>query len=187
MNPKINIITISGELASGKGTVTELLSKELNYEIYRNGAYFRKLAKEKGMDVTTFNIYVESHPEIDRQIEKSAAEYAKTHTNLIVDARLGWWVVPDSFKVYLVVDSDIAANRAFNDPNRKDTESFATVEEQKHDMQERYRLENERYFNLYGVHKEDKSNYDLVIDTSYMTPEEVKETIINAYYKWLEN
>lgn len=187
MNTKLNIITISGELASGKGTVTELLSKELNYEIYRNGAYFRKLAKENGMDVTSFNVYVKSHPEIDRQIEKSAAEYAKTHTNLIVDARLGWWVVPDSFKVYLVVNSDIAANRAFNDPNRKDTESFTTIEEQKRDMQERYRLENERYFSLYGVHKEDKSNYDLVIDTSYMTPEEVKQTIITEYFKWLEN
>ena len=58
MNTKLNIITISGELASGKGTVTELLSKELNYEIYRNGAYFRKLAKENGMDVTSFNVYV---------------------------------------------------------------------------------------------------------------------------------
>lgn len=187
MNTKLNIITMSGELASGKGTVTELLSKELNYEIYRNGAYFRQLAKEKGMDVTTFNEYVKQYPEIDRQIEKSAAEYAKTHTNLIVDARLGWYVVPNSFKVYLVVDIDIAANRAFNDPNRKDTESFQTVEEQKRDMEERYRLENERYFNLYGVHKEDKSNYDLVIDTSHMTPEEVKNKIITEYYKWLED
>lgn len=186
MDTKLNIITISGELASGKGTVTELLSKQLNYEIYRNGAYFRQLAKEKGMDVTTFNSYVADHPEIDRQIEKSAAEYAKTHTNLIVDARLGWYAIPNSFKVYLVVDIDIAANRAFNDPNRKDTESFPTVEEQKADMMERYRLENERYFSLYGVHKEDKANYDLVLDTSYLTPEEVKETIIREYYKWLE-
>ena len=138
------------------------------------------------MDVTTFNSYVALHPEIDIQIERSAEEYAKTHSNLIVDARLGWYVVPNSFKVYLVVDIDIAAERAFNDPNRKDTESFKTIEEQKQDMQERYRLENERYFNLYGVHKEDKSNYDLVIDTSNMTPEEVKNTIIKEYFNWLE-
>lgn len=187
MDAKLNIITISGELASGKGTVTELLSKELNYEIYRNGAYFRQLAKEKGMDVTTFNSYVAEHPEIDIQIEKSAEQYAKNHTNLIVDARLGWYVVPNSFKVYLVVNIDIAAQRAFNDQNRKDTENFKTIEEQKADMQERYRLENERYFNLYGIHKEDKSNYDLVIDTSYLTPEEVKDTIIREYHKWLES
>lgn len=186
MDTKLNIITISGELASGKGTVTELLKKELNYEIYRNGAYFRQLAKEMGMDVTSFNIYVEKHPEIDRQIEKSAAEYAKTHTNLIVDARLGWWVVPNSFKVYLVVDTDVAAERAFYDQNRKDSECFDTIEEQKADMIKRYKLENERYFSLYGVHKEDKSNYDLVLDTTHLTPEEVKDAIIKEYYAWLE-
>ena len=40
------------------------------------------------MDVTSFNEYVKKHPEIDIQIEKSAAEYAKTHDNFIIDARL---------------------------------------------------------------------------------------------------
>ena len=44
--------------------------------------------------------------------------------------------------------------------------SFATVEEQKADMQKRYKLENERYFKVYGVRKDDMSNYDLVIDVS---------------------
>lgn len=41
-----------------------------------------------GMDVTSFNVYVKDHPEIDRQIEKSAAEYADKHDNLVIDARL---------------------------------------------------------------------------------------------------
>ena len=43
----------------------------------------------------------------------------------------GWYAVPESFKVYIKVDIDVAALRAFNDPNRKETESFATLEEQK--------------------------------------------------------
>lgn len=85
---KKHIISLGGELASGKGAVSRVLMERLNYEVYRNGDYFRKLAKEKGMDVTSFNIYVKDHPEIDRQIENSAAEYAKTHDNFIIDARL---------------------------------------------------------------------------------------------------
>ena len=36
---KKNIISLAGELASGKGTVSKLLSEELNYTIYRNGEY----------------------------------------------------------------------------------------------------------------------------------------------------
>lgn len=85
---KRNIITLAGDLASGKGTVSNLICDELGYEVYRNGNYFRQLAKEMNMDVTSFNIYVKDHPEIDRQIEKSAAEYAEKHDNLVIDARL---------------------------------------------------------------------------------------------------
>lgn len=181
---KCNIITIAGDLASGKGTVTNLLSKELGYEIYRNGEYFRKLAKEKGMSVTEFNEYVKSYPEIDIQIETSAKEYAMSHDNLIIDARLGWYVVPDSFKIYLKVDINEAAKRAYNDPNRKETEKFNTIEEQKQDMIARYNLENERYFNVYGVRKEDMSNYDFVLDTTNLTPIEVKDIIIKEYKVW---
>ena len=184
---KKHIISLAGELASGKGTTSRVLMKRLNYGIYRNGDYFRELAKKMNMDVTTFNIYVENHPEIDRQIENSAAEYAKTHDNFIIDARLGWYAVPESFKVYLKVDLDVAARRAFFDEARKDSEKFNTLEEQKADIQKRYKLENERYWQLYQVRKEDESNYDLVIDTTELTGEETADIIEKEYKKWLKN
>lgn len=185
MNKK-NIIALAGDLAAGKGTVSEILIRDLNYGIYRNGEYVRKLAKEKGLDITSFNAYLAEHPEIDLQIEKSAAEYAKDHDNFIIDARLGWYAVPESFKVYLRVDINVAAQRAFNDSKRKSTENFETVEEQKADMERRYKSENERYWKLYNVHKEDMSNYDLVIDTTNLLPEEVADIIKSEYKKWLE-
>lgn len=182
---KKHIISLGGQLASGKGAVSEILQKELNFGIYKNGDYFRKLALEMGMDVTSFNIYVIEHPEIDRQIEYSAKEYAQNNDNFLIDARLGWYAVPESFKVFLKVDVDEAARRAFNDLKRKRTENFATVEEQKEDMIKRYKLENERYFRLYGVKKEDESNYDLIIDTTNITPQEVANKIKEEYFNWL--
>ena len=69
---------------------------------------------------------------------------------------------------------------------RKSTESFKTIEEQKNDMIKRMKLENERYFEVYGVHKEDMNNYDLVIDTTNILPEDVVKIIIEKYNKWLE-
>lgn len=185
---KKHIISIAGDLASGKGTVSSIICEKLNYSIYRNGEYFRKLAKEHNMDVTTFNQYVFKHTEIDKQIENSAHEYSLTHDNFVIDARLGWYAVPESFKVYLTVDIDVAAKRAFEDrdPMRKSTESFKTIEEQKNDMIKRMKLENERYFEVYGVHKEDMNNYDLVIDTTNILPEDVAKIIIEKYNKWLE-
>ena len=165
--------------------VSKELAERLNYEIYRNGEYFRKLAKEHNMDVTTFNEYVKKHPEIDIQIENSCKEYAQTHDNLVIDARLGWYAVPESFKVYLQVDINVAAKRAFFDENRKSSENFNTVQEQKEDLQKRFKLENERYFELYNIHKEDLANYDLVINTSNITPAQVANVIIEEYGKWL--
>ena len=93
--------------------------------------------------------------------------------------------MPESFKVYLTVNIDVAAKRAFNDQDRKSTENFNTIEEQKNDMIKRMQLENERYFEVYGVHKEDLSNYDLVVDTTNRTPEEVAKIIIDKYIEWL--
>lgn len=184
---KKNIISLAGELSSGKGTVSKILMEELNYGVYRNGDYFRKLAKDKGMSVTEFNEYVKQHPEIDIQIENSAKEYSKDHNNFIIDARLGWYAVPESFKIYLKVDINVAAKRAFEnqDEDKKQTERFDTVEEQKADMEKRYKLENERYFTVYGVRKEDLSNYDLVIDTTDLTPNEVADIIKKKYFEWL--
>lgn len=183
---KKSIISISGDIASGKGTVSKILTADLNYGIYKNGEYFRKLAKDMGMDVTSFSAYVKEHPEIDIQIENSAKEYAKDHENFVIDARLGWYAVPESFKVYLKTDIDVAAKRAFEDPNRKATEEFNTVEEQKQDIIKRYNNENERYWKLYKVRKEDMSNYDLVVDTTNKTPDEVAKIIEKEYRKWLE-
>ena len=184
MAEKKNIISLTGDLASGKGTVSKILMEELKYGVYRNGEYARKLAKEKGMSITEFNIYVKDYPEIDKQIENSATEYAKTHDNFIIDARLGWYAVPESFKVYLKVDIDVEAKRAFYDNERKSTENFKTIEEQKQDMINRYNMENERYWEVYGVRKDDMSNYDLVIDTTNLTPNQVADKIKEEYFKW---
>ena len=44
-----------------------------------------------------------------------------------------------------------------------------------------------RYLKTYGVKRDDMSNYDLVIDTTNITPEKVAEKILKEYNKWLEN
>lgn len=183
---KKHIISITGDLASGKSTVSRMIAEKLGYFTYKNGEYFRSLAKEHNMSVTEFNKYVEEHPEIDKQIEFNAKTYAETHDNIIIDARLGWYSVPESFKIYLKVDLDESARRAFGDEGRKATENFATIEEYKEDLKKRYNLENDRYFKLYGIRKNDMNNYDLVIDTTNMKIEEVFDKIIKEYSNWLE-
>ena len=182
---KRHIITIAGDHASGQGSLSNTLQRDLNYEIYRNGQYARKLAKDMGMNIVEFQKYLDEHEELDRQIEKSASEYAKSHDNLIVDAKLGWFAIPDSFKVYLRVNIDVAAKRVFMDEKRKDSEQFNSIEEAKRQILYRFNEENNRWFKTYGVHRDDMSNYDLVVDTTDLTIEEVNTIVLNAYKKWL--
>ena len=181
---KKNIITIAGDLASGKGTVAKILSEKLGFEIYSNGEYFRELAKKHNMTVTEFNKYIEKHPKIDNQIEKSEKEYTDVRDNLIIDARLGFFVVKNSFNVYLKVDIDEASRRAFNDKKRHDTEKFESIEDHKKDLIKRFNLENERYFKLYGIRKDDLNNYHVVINTTKISPEEVARIIIEKFNDW---
>ena len=99
----------------------------------------------------------------------------------------GWYAVPQSFKVYLKVDINVAAKRVFEDETRRASErKFATIAEQRKDIEKRYKLENERYWELYGVRKEDESNYDLILDTTSITPNQVADLIEKEYKKWLE-
>ena len=184
---RIDIISITGDLASGQSTVSKMLAEELGFYLYRNGAYCRELAIKNGMSITEFCEYLKGHPEIDMQIEKSATKYAKEHSNIVIDAKMGWYAVPESFKVYLKVNIDIAAKRAFADPNRKRAESLPTVEAQKEDMIKRTKSDLTRYFNLYGVKRDDMSNYDLVVDTSYLEPAEVLNKIKEGYNQWKQN
>lgn len=88
LNNKKHIITITGDHASGQGTLSNNLQANLGYEIYRNGQYVRKLASEKGMTIGEFQVYLNEHPDLDIEIEKSATIYAKNHDNLIIDAKL---------------------------------------------------------------------------------------------------
>lgn len=179
-----DVISITGDLASGQSTVSKMLAEDLGFFLYRNGTYFRELAVKSGMSVTEFGFYVKDHPEIDIEIERSATEYAKNNENIVIDAKLGWYAVPESFKVYLKVDINEAARRAFKDNKRKDLEQFTDMEAHKQALIERFKCENERYFKLYGVKKDDYNNYNLVVDTTNLTPEEVADTIIREYKKW---
>ncbi len=187
MAEKKHIITITGDHASGQGTLSNNLQEKLNYEIYRNGQYVRKLAAEKGMSIVEFQTFLNEHPDLDREIEKSAANYASTRDNLIIDAKLGWYAIPESFKIYLKVDIEIAVKRAFEDASRKETEPFASLEEARNKILYRHREETNRWKEEYGVNRDDMSNYDLVLDTTELTPQEVCNTVLDAYNKWLEN
>lgn len=169
-------ITITGDVYSGKSTVAKSISNALNYTYFSVGELQRKLAVEKAMSITQYNKYMLDN-NLDYEVDNKTREIGKNNENFIFDARLAWHFIPDSFKIYLKVDLESAVERAMKDERGK-SEKYTSKEEARENIIERRRLEVSRFKDIYKVDIDDASNYDLVMDTSYMKLEEVIEKMI---------
>lgn len=179
---KIMNISITGNLGSGKSTVCRLL-KEQGFDIVSAGTLFREIAANQGINVNELNEKINqniSQHSIDDMIDQRTSELGKQLDHTIFDSRMAWHFVPDSFKVFVHVDIEEAARRVFNDSTRS-TEKYSSVEECKTHLKERATLEQERFSTLYGVDYFNMDNYDLVVDSTNKTPEQVAGTIVREF------
>lgn len=178
------IITITGDLGSGKSTVSNLLCKQLAYDYIYTGKIYREIAKKHNMTPLELNKYSETHPEIDEEVD-SVFKSLNESSDLIVDSRLAWFFIPGSFKVFLKTDAVVSANRIVE--HQREHEKYESVEEAVGKILARKESENKRYMELYGANCADLSNFNLVVDTSFVSPEKVAEIILSEYSLWLKN
>jgi cytidylate kinase len=122
---------------------------------------------------------MESHPEIDDEIDTELTRIGMLDQDMVLDSRMAWHFVPDSFKVYLTVKPDEAARRIMNDQRGK-VETYSSLEDARESLIARKKSENLRYRTKYGVDCSDMNNYDLIIDTTSITPEQAAEKIMAA-------
>lgn len=175
-------ISLAGDLGSGKSTVSEILIERLGAEYYSTGAIVRSVAAKRGMTVVELNKYMETHPELDHEIDEGIAALSDVDKLLIIDSRMAWHFTRGTFKVYLSVDIETSALRIMN-ANRAG-EHAATLDETVAETRARRESEKKRYFEQYGVDIKDLTNYDLVVDTTAATPAEVAERIIDGFCRW---
>jgi cytidylate kinase len=173
------IITITGDLGSGKSTVSAILCRRLGYEYINTGKIQRDIAARYGMTTVELNRYSETHPEIDAEIDATFKSLNGT-SGLVIDSRLAWFFIPDSLKVFLAVDIKVAAARIAADMLRT-SEQYTSAEEAVHNIMDRKASENKRYMELYGADCSNLANFDLIIDTSLLTPEQTAEQILEAF------
>lgn len=176
----MNHITLSGELGSGKSTVANYLISKMPFRIVSAGLLFRQLAAKHGMSAKEFNEFIESDPKYDHYVDDTMAELGRTDEKIIFDSRMAWHFVPQSFKIYLYVDVDTATERIFNDKGRV-SESYSDKETARQEIIDRRKSELLRYQTFYHCNLDDYSNYDLIVDTSHATRDEVNELVYNSF------
>lgn len=169
-------ITISGPIGSGKSTVGRLLAKLLGYDFFSGGFFFREQARIHEMTVEEFNVYAESHPEIDRKQDEMIVDLLRSKDNVVVESRLAGWMCSrnqvDAFKVFLTASFDTRLGRI----TKREGDQRALSEM----LRVREESERKRYLDLYSIDYSSTEIYDLVIESDDMTAKEVAERIHNA-------
>ena len=183
---KSKIITIAGSLGGGKTSTAKRVSIKLDYHHFSSGDLFRAVAAERGVTVEEINRQAELEQQIDHDVDERLKQMAH-EDNLVIDSRLAFHWMPNSFKVYLSLDPAIAAERIYKHikENGRVSEEAESVEKVLESIQNRHASEQKRYSDLYGVNVHDLTPFNLVINTAEKDLETVSLEIVEAYTRWL--
>ena len=185
------IITIAGSLGSGKSSTANRIAEILGYSRASTGDFSRSLADERGITLAELNTLAEIDPTVETALDDLNRSIGMKE-KVVLDSRLGFYFVPESFKVYLKVDPAVAADRILKDaevnPNRQKEirGGFDTKESVIKGISDRLASERKRYQERYGIADNTAAeNFDLVIDTATMPLEDVAQKVVRQYQDWL--
>ena len=169
------LLTVSGPAGSGKSTFAAALAKELGYEHVSGGDIFRSLADERGCSLVEFNRLAEEDDEVDRDLDHRLRGIARERDEVVLESRLSGWMAGEhaDIKVWLDAPLDVRIDRI---ADREDTD----LETARAETVERADSEARRYREYYGIDIEDRSIYDLVLNTARWDPDGELEIVLAA-------
>ena len=175
----MKVITISGLPGSGTTTVSKLLEEKTGLKYIYSGDIFRQMAKKYGMSLEEFVLYCENNKKVDEELDDYQLKILKEN-DIILEGRISGWIPYrnniDSLKVVIKADLDIRVNRIIN----RESGDF---DKRKQEILKREKSEAVRYKKYYDIDVSDLSIYDLVIDSSDKSPEEIVDIIVREFGK----
>lgn len=177
-------IALNGQLGSGKTALCELFKTKDGFDIFSTGKIQREYANELGITTIELNERGKTDYSYDYAIDERLRQYAENNQNkdIVFDSRMAWHFVKNIYKVHLLIRPATAADRVFGKRESKE-ETYASKEEAMKELVRRRDIENERYDKIYNVCMYDFNNYDLILDTTKLTPEETYEIILREASK----
>ncbi len=182
------IITIGGNIGTGKSTLARRLANTLGYEYVYTGQIFRDLAAKRGLSIEDFYAEMKNSPKLEREIDERQAKLMREKDDLIVQGRIAWYFAKLSpfqvFNILLIVDPMVGAERAAQRPESKGK----AVREVARANIFRETTERERYKMLYDIQNHlDPKHYDFMLDTTKLTEDEVFKKVISKIRERLES
>ena len=167
-------ITIGGPPGSGTTTVARILAARLNAKLISAGEIFRQIAAERGLSVEQLSEIAERDESLDREIDKRQQAYASSLQHAVFEGRLSAFFVKDAtLKIWLKAPLEVRAKRVASRDRLRYEEALSAIKMREHSEIKRY----ERYYRL---NPNDLSAYDIVIDSSKFTAEDIASLILHA-------
>jgi CMP/dCMP kinase len=184
---KRQIITVAGSPGSGKSSTAKAVASALGFSHFSSGDQFRQLAAERGESIEAMNISAEAQRDIDLKVDNLLQEMYRTTQRLVIDSRMAWRWMPNSFKVFLTLDPDTAALRIFTHLQNEGriSENAQCIEEVRESIERRSASERKRYSVLYSVDMADPLNFDIVVNTKFNDLQTVTAIIRAAFLAWV--
>lgn len=189
---KKHIITITGVPGSGKSSTADKVAQTLGYQRFSSGDFMRNIALDLKISLNELSKIAETDDgKIDAKIDDQVRSSGKKE-NIVVDSRLAFHWIPESFKVFLDLPLEISKERIFqslqNNKLRIESEGAANIDEVYRKITDRLASERRRYKELYGIpNHTDPKNFDLVVDTKENNLEQVVEIVLSKYKEWLNS
>ncbi len=187
---KKHIITISGKPGSGKSSTADKVAELLSYTRHSSGDMVRNIVQRSGMSLREYNEQAIEDHSLDTKIDEYLRNL-RTKKDIVIDSRLGFYWIPESFKVYLDLDIQVATVRIYKDAvsnnmRLKTGEKVDSLDIVAKQVKARMETESKRFRDLYNVDPYNKEHFDLVIDTSRHSPQTVALTVFDVYRRWLK-
>jgi len=162
------LITVSGPAGSGKSTLAAELAAELSCEHVSGGDIFRAIADERDLTPLELNRLAEDDDQIDRDLDRRLRSTARENDDLVLESRLAGWMAGEYADLRIWLDAPLAV-RAERIADREEK----AVDTAREETQARAESEALRYEEYYGIDIDDRSIYDLVVNTARWGPEGV--------------
>ncbi len=165
-------ITIFGMAGTGKTSTGKGVAEKLKYEFFSGGDFARDTAQRLGMTINELDELSETEEKYDIERDKTIEEFGKSNDNFVVEARLGWYFIPDSFKVCFICDFNERVKRIAMREGKDISEVDAETKHRERSIHDRF----EKYYGIDDI--EDPKHFDLIIDTQSNSLTEVIDLIM---------